>query len=201
MTESEYESIRNKMINHFIKNEKGTFFEVKHRRAIGITSFYLIQQDLQKAIKSIKKAVSLSNMEEIEVDDILISSLWVQAIMCYSRCFTSSDDGFSKLEINNYYKSPRSLKIHKQLMNTRNSYLAHRGINKHETSLVLLNIEKSLNERTYLMPTAFLKGHFFTTYKSKIRHIESIERKVQKKLNKRIHSLDRFLEREIFRKI
>lgn len=183
------------LIEEIKKNASGTLYKVTPKTKIvkPIVSLTLIQKDLELARQSIEKAVDLTdNIKTMEVSDVIISALWQQAIMRYSKCFTQSKDGFSKLETNVYCLSKRSITIHNQIMDLRNEFIAHRGLTDFEHGLVLLEFEKIENAyriKDLHVPMAVRIGHYFDTYKSILKHIKSIERKVEGKIHQKMKRL------------
>lgn len=165
--------------------------------AIPLISLHLIQLDIVKAIESIKKTIILFKLKSVEVDDLIISSLWMQAVSCYAKAFTKSEDGFSKLEAQFYFKSDRALNIHEELMTLRNSYIAHRGNNEFEKSLFVVSIDKSNITRTYIFPTILKKGHYFKNYKSKLKHLEHLEKVINNQLQKKLKAIDSIIVKNI----
>lgn len=164
-----------------------------------IISYQLIINDLQIAVDSIKKAVILTEKFE-KLDDLIVSALWTQAIMRYSRCFKKSDDGYSSLEPEKYIVSNRSKTFHSTLISIRDSFLAHRGKNDFEHHMVvatLLKKSKRSYQFNFQVPSLHIQGHFIKNHKSIIKHIETLQRRVSFTLDKKCRALDRIVWNEI----
>jgi hypothetical protein len=137
-----------------------------------------------------------SKTSKIEMEDmILIHSLFRNSILSYAKCFSSANGKRIKLDASNVFsKRADLLKIHEQMMEIRNTFVAHNSDNEYDLALAVVNEEKEQIElaQTYhlLLPTAD-----FQKFNSAIEHcqyevilkLNSKADKIEAKIGKQIN--------------
>ena len=85
---------------------------------------------------------ALSKLYTEHLDIVTSSCLYYTFIALYGKCFTdSSNSRFPKLEEKDFKDSKKHfLVMHKQIMNYRHNFIAHRGETEHETSIAYLKL-------------------------------------------------------------
>lgn len=183
--------IESLLIKTFKGKDDGRYFKVAHPMAKPIVSLILIGHDLEMAENSVAKALTLKKKIH-DIDDLILSALWTQVIMLYTKSFTGSDDGFTKLDVKDYIKSKKDLALHTKLMEVRNSFLAHRGYNNYQHGVLIL-ISRKVDQgysREYAAPIAHLKGHFVKPSKALQQYLIRLKKKVELKAQKKMAKLD-----------
>lgn len=168
-------------------------FEVIEQKAKPIISLWLISQDIDRMIECIERAIKVENIKNI--DELIVESLWEKMIIGYGKIFSNSVDGFSKIEPTHYFKSKRSLAIHKELIKVRNSYLAHRGYNEYEHCLMVLDVVdyNGSQQIEFTFPSLKQVGYFTNNRRSIVVHLKALNKKVKLQTSKKIRNLRRFL--------
>jgi hypothetical protein len=191
--------LKNKIIKAAYPSLENCIMEVSNELKLSkpTITLQLILNDINKALNSIEKAVKLSQINNI--DDLIITGLWQQAIMSYCRCFRNSEDGFSTLNPKLYLKSLRAYKIHADMMTIRDSYIAHRGNNEFE-NVVFLTKPSYKNGKYYFefsILSANRQGHYFSSYKTIVKHMLMIRKKVEKRLKLKIKIVNKVISDKI----
>ena len=123
---------------------------------------YLIQNDL-KEISDCLRQIEKPNKK----NSIVISALWKHVIISYAKNFTKSDEGYSSMEKRDCIKHDQ-IELHEKIMNLKNSFIAHRGENNIENSLLLLYEEKRENGQItlgFVIKLAFKGSHLIDEIK------------------------------------
>jgi hypothetical protein len=179
------------------RNDGSLRFKVVDQKAKPIISLWLISQDIVEMIACLDRMVKVQKIKEI--DKLIPTSLWEKMIVSYGKIFSNSNSGFSKIEAKHYFTSARSVDIHKKLIDIRNSYLAHRGYNEYEYSIMVMDlVEKSgKNSFEFSFPSLKQIGHYNKNHKSILRHLKMLRKQVEKNLNGKIKKLQNFILDEI----
>jgi len=117
-----------------------------------LKTYMSLREDL---ILCIKIATELKNLvEKGPKDDTqhILTALWSSMIIIYGKCFTDASKAKkSKLEIKHILTQGQSslLDIHEKIMDTRHSYIAHRGDNENDQSIVFFKQPKIRTENPY----------------------------------------------------
>lgn len=152
---------------------------------------YLIQNDLKEILDCLRQ-IEKPNKK----NSIVISALWKNVIISYAKKFTKSDDGYSSLEKRDCIKHDQ-LELHEKIMNLRNSFIAHRGENDIEKSLLLLYEEERENGQItleFVIKWAFKVSHLIDEIKQLVGDLMQI---VETKLRKKIEGMDTRLMKEL----
>jgi len=127
-------------------------------------------------------------------------SYWQTAIMCYSRCFSSSSGRGTTLNKKHISAAKCSAKMHGEIMNLRNEYIAHAGNNDEVTygiSLLLAPLDEPrevLNVYYHRLekmggPTQ-LQNKFIEHCRQLIPHVTTLRLKAEENLLNEYRSLD-----------
>lgn len=162
-----------------------------------ITTYMSMKEDIVLCKKSILKLIELKKFNDFNENDEIENSLNISSIIMYCKCFMdASKSSKSKLEIRDCFseKDSNLLALHQTLMNVRNGFVAHRGDNEYDQSLVYFQTPKtdSKGEFTEYKIKSLRAGTFSTdmmnSYLVLFNHIEQIiEDKLQIQIQK-IHS-------------
>ncbi|MNY09864.1 hypothetical protein D3C86_1428050 [compost metagenome] len=79
--------------------------------------------------------------ESEKLDEIIINSLWNNAIVTYGKIFTRSKNGFASLVMKQCIKD-EFVDIHSEVIDLRNQFVAHREENEMETGVLLVGQHK-----------------------------------------------------------
>ena len=187
--------IKDKIIELVKEQEKRQIFEVDMKLAKPIISLWLIQTDIEQIIDTVKKVVTLSKLDKIKVDEIVISGLWQKTIVTYGKLFTKSEDGFSTLEQSEYIKTIEDKNLHDKLMDIRHSYIAHRGLSDFENCLLLAILDKTEENCSfeYTFPSANRIGNYLKDDEIQImlNFLNRLHKMVYDKLQAKISKLDK----------
>lgn len=180
------QEIEEKLVQEYSKTTDLKVLQVENTVAKPMISLHLILEDIKLAKASAQKALSI---KKIEIDPLIIDALWQQSLMAYARIFSNSDDGFSKLEPSIFIKSKKDENLHKELMEIRHSFLAHRGLNTFVRSVMTV-IPAEYEGRpvlAYTFPTAKRIGHYLSKGERTlfIGLLDKLERRVEKCLSKK----------------
>jgi uncharacterized protein YutE (UPF0331/DUF86 family) len=187
------ERIDKEIVRRTKEEIKQPLYQITDKFAKPAISLYLIQNDIEEIANCITKAEGY-----IDKDELLVSSLWKNAVVTYGKIFAKSDDGFTSLEKSDCI-SEKYLEIHNKLIALRNSFIAHRGENEVENSM-LLTYEKRENgfiSFEYTIPTAMKIGHLINDIELVKSLISELKTKVENKLNKKLKGIDTLLWKEL----
>jgi len=117
----------------------------------GMYQAFLIPEDISKiittytAMKADLEYVGNVAQELIDYEhsDLITISVWTSLLITYGKCFVDATNTRSpKLESKDCFTDRESMleKTHKELMNLRHNFVAHRGITAYEASLCFLTI-------------------------------------------------------------
>lgn len=189
-------------IKTLFPNDKRPKFFVKSDVARPCVSYALIIQDLELAIDSVEKAVMM--LDKIKnLDDLIVSALWQQAVMAYARCFTSTESGFSKLEAKQCFKTAKARLNHKKLMDFRMSHIAHRGLHKRSRSMMLAVLQQREEGLSfeYSFPTIHELGHYHKRPESVLAFLGELKDRVQQALDKKVSKVDKYIWEDLKQRI
>lgn len=122
--------------------------------------------------------------------EIIMVALWKSAIVTYGKCFTNADDGGPKLEVRDCFKSHEHfIPIHDSLMSVRNGFIAHRGDNEFEETVMFIKVNRNdPKDITYSLKSLRAGTSSFpdlVNYLNVIEHLQQqVEAKIQKQINK-----------------
>jgi hypothetical protein len=187
------DGIEKEIIERTKQEIKQPLYQVTDKFAKPTISLYLIQTDLEQINDCLTKAESYLNK-----DDLLVISLWKNAVVTYGKIFAKSNDGFTSLEKSDCI-SEKHLEIHDELISLRNSFIAHRGNNGVENSM-LMAYEKRENgfiSFEYTIPTAMQIGHLINDIELIKDLISELKTIVENKLNKKLKGIDTLLWKEL----
>jgi len=113
-----------------------------------LASFAMIREDVLFSKSAFESLIQLK--AQAEQDSIIISSLYYAAIIQYGRCFNENKGGHSKLEPSDIFtdQDVEVNKTHTELMDLRNSFVAHRDDNEYEQAVVIMQIPKENAEES-----------------------------------------------------
>ncbi len=187
------EGIKKEIIDRTSDAIKQPLYQVADKFAKPVISLYLIQNDLKEILDCLINAEIY-----IDKDNLLVSSLWKNAIITYGKIFAKSDDGFTSLEKSDCIPEIHT-ETHDKLISLRNSYIAHRGNNEVENSMLLTyqKQENGIVRFQYTIPTAIQVGHLIGEIQKVKNLITYLEENIEIKLNKKLKGIDNLLWKEI----
>lgn len=193
------EELEKKIIKSFRGNDKRELFIVNERLSKKACSYALILIDIEIIETCLEKVIEL--IDKNETQDIITSALWQRAIMTYGKIFTNSKDGFTRLEYDKIISDEKQLELHHKLIDIRNSFIAHRGKNDFEKTLLVATLNKTKEGCffEYSFPTALLIGHYLS--EEELLTLKSLLRTLNDKVNAiaidKVDRVDRFLHLQI----
>ena len=187
------DGIEKEIVRRTKEEIKKPLYQITDKFAKPAISLYLIQNDLIQISDCITKVESY-----VDKDDLLVSSLWKNAVVTYGKIFAKSDDGFTSLEKSDCI-SDKYLKIHNELISLRNSFIAHRGDNEVENSMLLTYEirENGFVNFEYTIPTAIQIGHLINDIDVVKDLISELKTIVENKLTKKLKGIDTLLWKEL----
>jgi len=190
------EQKKNRLIELVSRKDSLMQREIAPETAKPIISLYLISNDIQEMILCIDSVSLLSRI--VNLDNLTIAALWEKMIISYGKIFTNSKDGFSTLEAAVYFKEEMDLLLHQKIMNTRNSYIAHRGYNDYEYNIMLVDvIGNESNCHIQISAPGFkLSGHYFDPVTVR-KHLKALLKKVNHQLGLKRDKLERNIYEEL----
>ena len=174
------------------------------------TDNYLIPKEIGRKVRSLMSIKwdledSRAALEELSVmilmhtgDEVVRTALWKSAIITYGRCFTDSEDGGqSKLEIKDCFKNVKYfIPMHTSLINVRNGYIAHRGNNEFEETVLFMKVDRKEPEAvTYAMKSFRAATSSFENLVSYQNVIEHLQAYVEQRIQKQLHKIDGFIHK------
>ena len=101
----------------------------------------------------------MSMISKIDNDEVAYS-LWMSAIVTYGKCFATASGRRSKLEETHVTRvDPGALDFHKSIIEMRNEYFAHAGLNDYEKSSVIVILSPDYDEKKVLAVNHFNAKH------------------------------------------
>ena len=164
--------------------------EPKSKRCCGLM---MIESELTQAIEYVK-LINDNNNGHMNL------SYWQTAIMCYARCFSSSSGRGTTLNRKHILAAKCSDKMHSEIMDLRNEYIAHAGNNdevNYGISLVLAPLDEPrevLNVYYYQIEkmgiSRQLQEKFIKHCRQLIPHVTTLRLKTEENLLDEYRSLD-----------
>lgn len=159
-------------------------------------SFMSIKWDLEDARTAFEELSVMILMNDGH--EVIRTALWKSAIITYGRCFSNSEDGGqSKLEIKECFKDAKYyIPIHSSLINIRNGYIAHRGINEFEETVLFMKVDSKEPEaatfamKSFRATTSSFKN--LVDYQNVIEHLQAY---VEQRIEKQLHKIDGHLHK------
>lgn len=187
------EGIEKEIVSWAKEEIKQPFYRITDKFAKPAISLYLIQSDLEEISNCITKAEGF-----IDKDELLLRSVWKNAVVTYGKIFAKSKDGFTSLEKSDCI-SEKYLDIHNELIALRNSFIAHRGDNEVENSMLLAYEQKENGfvGFEYTITTATQIGHLTNDIELIKGLISDLKIIVENKLNKKLKGIDTLLWMEL----
>jgi|GEM_PF-4809288 len=184
-----------KIVSGYDKQRK---FVVNEQLSKQARCYWLIYHDIEIIEECLNEIISI---DEDSNQDLIVSALWQMAIMTYGKIFTNSEDGFIKLEYKIYIKDESFLNLHGHLIKLRNSFIAHRGENSFEKTLLIASLEQT-NERSYFdysFPTALKTGNYLDKDEMKVFMLllNSLKEQLGTIIKIKVQKLDNFLRKKM----
>ena len=124
-------------------------------------------------IKEFSKILSENNNN----NNYIGSTASYSIIALYGKCFTSSDNGYPKLEEKEIFKNkPELVNAHKYLMDLRNRFIAHRTEHIDELGIAYLSIDKETKRteiRYSLMKMSVISPKKMEVLQSLFEHVNN----------------------------
>lgn len=119
-----------------VKNDGSTFdFAVPGYAAKQVTAYQSMRGDLLLCKNCITELFDDKN------NDIVKSSLFYTIITLYGKCFTDATSSKSaKLELSDFNEKKELIPYHKEIMDMRHNFVAHRGSSEHEIGVAYLSL-------------------------------------------------------------
>gem|GEM_PF-6182386 len=109
--------------------------ETKYLSSWGAISMQILEA--KECLNFSKKFGDKKPFEKFE-DFVLANAMFKNSILSYAKCFSSSGIGKISIDANEIFKNNSSLrKVHDDLMDIRNKYIAHNDNNDFEFAVVL----------------------------------------------------------------
>jgi hypothetical protein len=90
---------------------------------------------LSQIMHDLNHARELMAMVESAQNDEIAYSLWMSGIVTYGKCFATAKKRRSKLETEHVLKADsEASEFHHSILNMRNEYFAHAGVNEYESA-------------------------------------------------------------------
>lgn len=127
------------------ENPQTNNFALPPHLAKKVQTYMSMREDLILCVKTVTELKKLVEQGPKDEQQHILTALWNSMIIVYSKCFTDASKAKkSKLEINTVIKSDRQdlLDIHKKIMDTRHTFIAHRGDNENEQAVVFFSLPK-----------------------------------------------------------
>jgi len=138
------------ILDAIYENQDWTVIYLPPRITKGLYSCFYILDDLEVCKKYVNEIDSIIADYEGGSGDgklFVAEGLWHSLIAIYGRCFNSNGSGFIKLEEGMYNDKPDLLVIHKELMEIRNSFVAHRDDTFRFESAVFLLANQAITSK------------------------------------------------------
>jgi len=167
------------------------------------TDNYLVPDEIAKKAKSLMSIKSdlgdahaaLTDLSVMHLmrngEEIIMTALWKSAIITYGKCFSNSDDGQSKLEVRDSFREHEYfIPIHNSLINFRNGYIAHRGDNEFEDTVMFMKIDRNNPEEiTYALKSLRAGTSSFPNLVDYLNVIEHLQQYVESRIQKQIQKI------------
>lgn len=136
--------------------------ETKHLSSWGTLSLQILEA--KESLMYSKKFGNKKVYEKFE-EFVLANAMFKNSILSYAKCFSRSGKGKISIDANEIFKNnPTHRKLHDNLMEMRNKYIAHNDNNDFECSVVLQKKEEkeiTLSQTvTYITPVADFEKYF-----------------------------------------
>lgn len=146
------EDFKRKMLEYIKSEDKDWhYYIIPEKYTLKLTSYTSMKNDLHFLIGATNKLIEIHEKyprPEDNFDLIVEPSLWYSVIVIYARLFTEAFDRRTKLEEKEVFevldeeKDP-FYETHKEIMENRNSFVAHRGDSELDNFMVFLKMPKS----------------------------------------------------------
>ncbi len=190
-----------KQVLEFMKEEQKEWliFKLPEKHTLKLLSYASMSNDLHFLIGAAGKLIETHRQyprpEDRQFDLVVDSALWYSCIVIYGRLFTDSLDNRSKLNEKDVFdKLDENLnpfyRTHKELIEDRNTFVAHRGDNEMDNVMALVMVPRSgeLTKAKIEIRTtrAYAKGtEYFVAYLKLFQEVYAIvEAKMQKQSDK-----------------
>ena len=145
--------------------------------------YMLIQNDLDVAYSYLKTIHDMTD-DQLLTNGPVVRALWISSVINYTKCFTSSGPGRSRLDKKNWVDE-KFLLAHEKMLDWRNKFIAHREHRVFEDIKVFIELDLSTERKG----PVFLNNNFtFLTKPSKeesqrsIALVENVNGKVKLKI-------------------
>lgn len=120
-------TVNGKILPHYL---------LKNRYSEKFSGYRLIEKDLINIKEALEELIKI----KYDANKIIAQSLSFMVIITYGKCFANAEGRKVKLEKESALKdlTAEELKIHNELIQLRNQYVAHGGISKFETNPVAI---------------------------------------------------------------
>jgi hypothetical protein len=190
-----------RQILEFMKEEQKEWliFKLPENHTLKLLSYASMLNDLHFLIGAAGKLIETHEQyprpEDRQFDLVVDSALWYSCIVIYGRLFTDSLDNRSRLNEKDVFDTLDEnvdpfYRIHKELLEDRNSFVAHRGDNDMDNVMALVMMPRSgeLSKAKIEIKTtrAYARGtEYFVAYLKLFQKVYAlVEAKMQKQSDK-----------------
>lgn len=190
-----FKDLANQNLNEFVKKENLTLAGEEFEKLTGWTNIAMNLLDAKNSLILSKKSKEMDKLSQLE-ELTLANGLYKNFIMSYGKCFTSSGKGRITLNSKEIFsEKPDFLKIHENIMNTRNKYVAHsEEENGHDISISYVDE----SEKEIILATTYTTLIPFGQYDTFIKVVEFCEEQVILKLNKKLDKIELKIGKKIY---
>jgi len=187
------EELNKEIIRQYNQINKQQHLRISEKHSKSATSLKLIIIDLHTILECLNRIRQTEKQ-----DEIILNSLWNNLIVTYGKIFTKSKNGFTSLVKNQIIKS-EYYKIHDQLIDLRNKFVAHREYNEIENALLLISEYRNNGNVAfeYHLPVVLQASSPIKDLDLLHNLINDLNKTVKEKLNKNIKRIDDKLWEEI----
>lgn len=127
------------------ENPQTNNFALPSHLAKKVQTYMSMREDLILCIKTITELKKLIEQGPKDKQQHILTALWNSMIIIYAKCFVDASKAKkSKVEINTMLNTDRQdlLDLHKNIMDTRHNFIAHRGDTENEQAIVFFSLPK-----------------------------------------------------------
>ncbi len=181
--------LREQVFKHTLGHIEGAKFEFRDQPPSKLHKLLLAEQDVAHAIDCIEKAIEVKEAIP-ELDELILSGLWQEAIMSYGRCFVKP----ISLQHTSFFFEEYSCQFHDELMALRHKYIGHRQDHNRSSFDMVIVPTRSENGYSleYYFPGAIALGHYLGPLQT-IDHIRVLQGGVKHLVQQEIAKLDKLL--------
>ncbi|MGG7437384.1 hypothetical protein ACQ7CU_04815 [Chryseobacterium arthrosphaerae] len=187
------EELNKEIIRQYNQINKQQHLRISDKYSKRATSLKLIIIDLHTILECLDRIRQTEKQ-----DEIILNSLWNNLIVTYGKIFTKSKNGFTSLVKNQIIKSEYE-KIHDELIDLRNKFVAHREDNEIENALLLISEYRNNGNVAfaYHLPVVMQTSSPIKDLELLYNLINDLEKTINEKIYENLKKIDDKLWEEI----